>query len=395
MAVESHVYVLRAQTGATNIVCRLDDPPTDWTTINADRPEHSFDIWPYLGGGHMLHCVGSAAPWYSSDYGATWTEATPAVGTTTLTSFDIDPGGTRVWGTWDEDDTSPIAYSDDWGATWTVSSANIIPNSGIGSRPLVDISVNPTDPLKIVALGRTNLNKVGTMYTTNGGSTWATITTTAAVNSYLPGNGECITWLSDGSVIWSTTPGSGASGVGRAAIFPGVETSSVGYSAADIRQHLEVLEISGLVFCLFDAVDMGAALKRSTDYGVTWADVGLPSGWSGISGDDGSMEYDPPNDRLYISKSGGATRKVWYLTPTSTGGTSEWTDVTFDYGSIFTAGADFRGIIVTTDEGSEEPPTPGDDRGGWRYVVPPPRRIPWTAAPHAVVAGPSRRMPMR
>ncbi len=339
----------------------------------------------------MLHSVGGAAPWYSSDYGINWTQATALAGRTELVHFDIyRTSGTRVWGTWDSDDTSPVAYSDDWGATWTQSSANIIPNSGIGSRPLRDIAVSPVDSNKVVAMGRTNLNQVGYMYTLDGGSNWASIRTTTSANSMLPSNADACRWLSDNSII-SVSLTTGGVNVHRTTD-PSIASTTVHIgSAADMREIVEAA--NGVVFVLLDAIDTGAPLKRSTDYGVNFADVTMPSGWSSISADDGAMDYDSANDRLYVSKGSGASNKVWYLNPTASG--SSWTDATFDYSGLITTGAEWRGLIVTLDEGSEEPPEPGDDRGGWRYVVPPRRRIPWTAAPHAVVAGPSRRMPMR
>lgn len=387
----ANVYVLRENNPGAHMILKYDPVTPEWDVLNSDRPSNCHSMWPYLGNGHFLHCVGNTVPQYSANYGVTWNTASAPVGYTSLTRFDIMPGGTRVWGIWQDDadaDTSGVFYSDDWGATWTLARVNIIPHGGIGVRPLVAVACHPNQANYVMAMGRTNLNACRIMYTTTGDTSWFATNDLSDTGGMASGNSGCLTWTpSDRAIImrlgttisvhdYSDLPFSSAVGV-------------QGWAPADCRQQIPAGD--GVYFALFDAIDTNAPLKRSTDYGESWESVGLPSGWSSFSRDDGAMAYDAQNDRLWVARA----TKMYYLSPTATG--ENWTDASYNYGALASNGTQFRGIIVTLDEptgdgddGSGTPAT-GHVAGGWRYVSPPLMRIPYKAPPRQVAPAPSRR----
>ena len=386
-----NVYVLRSD-GADSLILKYNG--TTWDTIDTGHSSGSQYMWPYLGAGRFIHAIDEAVNQYSSDYADNWAAATgPGAPYDGLTHFAITPGGSRVWGIWvdaADGDNSAICYSDDWGATWTLSRANPAPG-GIGARPLCAIACHPTDPNKIVAINRTSLNKIRAQYTTDGGSSWSQSSDVGYVGIFAAANTATICWAPNDNWIIHLT----ATIENIAGYMPSPYTGfnyTASYAAANVRQMIPAGN-DGTYFCLFDALDAGAPLKRSPDFGASWEDMAMPSGWSSFSYDDGSIDYDSEHDRLWI----GRQTKIFYLSPTATG--ASWTEVT-DYGGLAASGAHFKGIVVTEDEasgdGDDDSATPpeGHTAGGWRHVSPPLKRLVAQSPPRSMVAAPDRR-PMR
>lgn len=313
-----------------------------WQLVDNTRPSSLFGL-RYFGDGHALHLDDGDVPKVSSDYGVSWSDATPPTGGG---SYDrckaatIDSAGERAWSIWTNTDTGggiAICYSLDFGATWVVSEEI----SG-ATTFVTDIACHPAEPNRIAAVGAI-AGDATVWVSVDRGVTWTARTGPALGNAitYQPlttGASAYIVWTPYGRLIISTG--------GRLATADGDlyysddlgvnwTKSTVPSPAPNRNWNVQLFRIGGFgpYFMLYGDEASGAAasaLLRSDNHGVSWVNVLTPTTSEFFAG----IEYDPLSDTLLLS----TPSHVYGLNPAASDDASDWSDITANFYSLALTG---------------------------------------------------------
>jgi photosystem II stability/assembly factor-like uncharacterized protein len=179
-------------------VLKSTDAGTSWTLVGADvfdrhtisqivvAPDDPNTVYVAVGGSGVHGVAGDTGIWRSMDGGATWTNTTTAITTTsTFSDVEIDPTNSHTLyaavGSFRGSSVNGVYKSTDGGNTWAVA----------GSFPLdvrdgrITVAIAPSDPQTLYVsvsasgLGVSSFGRLlEVLKSTDGGNTWAVLPNT-------------------------------------------------------------------------------------------------------------------------------------------------------------------------------------------------------------------------
>jgi PKD repeat protein/photosystem II stability/assembly factor-like uncharacterized protein len=301
--------------------------------------------------------------WITKNHGQTWRTTTDSLPSLGVSSIAVNPSNpnTIYIGTGDRDGGDSYGYgvlkTNDGGETWFVA------NTGMGSRTVGKLLINPSSPNTLIAATNNGMYK-----TTNGGNTWAKTSITADFKdvTFKPGDYTTVYATEAGNFYRSTDGGNswtkitsgiptghrGVIGVSANApdyvyflltensVFKGIyrsTNSGVNFSTRSTTPNIMgyAADGSGTTgqgwYDLCIAVEPtnkdivyagGVNVFKSTDGGTNWT---INAHWTGSGGGDDVhadqhvFEYSPVNGRLFVGNDGG----LYY----NRNGAKDWRDI--------------------------------------------------------------------
>ena len=231
-----------------------------------------FSSRPVMLDGTVYAALAAGGIYKTSDYGATWTGPIEsgggligiglAVGTPPSTLYGCNIS--HDYGFW---------RSSNKGVNWTNINISPLPSD---RQDVYQPEVDPYDPTHLLICAHENNYLV---HSTNAGDTWSSITLDAGM---ITGGGTAWCFFIDTGVpsttrttwLWLAQSSSGAYGTWR------TTNSGTNWTQVDTNEHphgeCQIYQPgNGVIFLAGVYSALGQGVLRSTDYGATWANVGV------------------------------------------------------------------------------------------------------------------------
>lgn len=245
----------------------------------------------------LFSCLGI---WKSVDYGATWSGPINT-GTNGLLARDcegaiaISPGSTAATPTVYQEcirGSTGFWRSTDGGVNWTRITINATTR-----QDYVSPAVDPYDPNHLLMTGHEFDSLIESF---DGGLTWTSVSLDSRmlINSGTGFGNSFVFFIDSGSALatgrtwlWMAGGGSGGFGTWRTAnsgaSWTQVDTNEVSGGSTQIYQP----DYNGVLFMAGSGSGLGQGVLRSSDYGQTWAHVGLSNIATVVTGTPGKNVY--------------------------------------------------------------------------------------------------------